>query len=48
MSYSLGNDEFYFGAFKVKGAVEHSEGEVRVAVRYVVVSLWGEGSADTE
>lgn len=48
MSYSLGNDEFCFGSFRVKGAVEHSEGEVRVAVRYVVVSLWGEGSTDTE
>lgn len=28
MGCSLGNDEVCFSSFKVKGAVEHSEGEV--------------------
>lgn len=37
MCFSLENDEFYFGSFKVKDAVEHSDGGLRVAVRYVIV-----------
>lgn len=37
LGYSLRNDEFCFDPFKVKEAVEHSEGGVMVAVGYVVV-----------
>lgn len=37
LGYSLRNYEFCFDPFKVKEAVQHSEGGVRVAVGYVVV-----------
>lgn len=46
MGYSLRNDEFCFDSYKVKGAVEHSEGGVRVAAGYVVVKLWGDSRTD--